>query len=164
MILRAHARTGDAHSARDESHEVVVGTRPSSATIQAWRRDVARRGEIGAFVDAKGVFRLYEVALCVLYWLERHDGTGPSTAATPTRPVSAAAIEARYPLHAGRRLRAVAPMLGRLASLGIVESVGEGWYHTTPLGRAIVDALPDRAILVHTLGTRPPRGRSGAAP
>jgi hypothetical protein len=155
---------------RERPPAARVGTRPALATIGAWKRDATRRTEIAAYVASKGPLRVYEAVLCALWWIERHKRhkrhkrREQRAAAT-----SAAEVEASYPVHGSsarraHRVRGVAGVLRRLARFGLVERAAEGWYRTTALGGSVVEALPDRGLLVAALGARPLRTPSLRAP
>lgn len=115
---------------------------------EATRRP-ARRA-LAEFIAAKGTLRVYEAVLCACAWLEREMPNG----------VTGAAIEAWYPSHDGRRLRGTATMLRRLVRFGLVTRDTGACYRVTPLGHALVDALPERDIAVAVIGTRPPARRA----
>jgi len=110
----------------------------------------ARAAAVAEFLGAKGSLRVHEAILCVLYWLDRE---------TPG-PVRAGEIALLYPHHDGRRLPSAAQELRHHVERGLAESLGEGLYRITPLGRLVVDALPDRVEVARLRGLRraTPRG------
>ena len=55
-----------------------------------------------------------------------------------------------------QRLRIVrGELLRHHVERGLAESLGDGLYHITPLGRQVVDALPDRTEVARLRGLRP---------
>jgi hypothetical protein len=110
----------------------------------------ARIAELIAFLERKGSggLRSHEAILCVLYWVER----GASG------PVRAREISLLYPRHDGRRLPPATQELRHHVERGLAESLGDGRYRLTPLGRQVVEALPDRAEVARLRGLRSPSG------
>jgi hypothetical protein len=112
-----------------------VGSRPTRDQTAAWSRDEVTRGAIAAFVAEFGDLRASEAVLCVLYWMERHQGS----------PASASAVAAYYPRHEGARIFRVSEHLRRAARMEWAEPAGTGWYRLTPGGVARVDMLRRKA-------------------
>ena len=108
----------------------------------------ARVAELTVFLEGKGSLRSHEAILCVLYWVER----GASA------PVRAREISLLYPRHDGRRLPPAAQELRHHVERGLAESLGDGRYRLTTLGRQVVEALPDRAEAARLHGLKPPSG------
>jgi hypothetical protein len=86
----------------------------------------------------------------VLYWVE---------SGAPGRPVRANEISLLYPRHEGRRLPPAAQELRHHVERGLAESLGDGRYRLTPLGRQVVEALPDRSQAASLRGLK--RGARG---
>jgi hypothetical protein len=112
-------------------------------------RDDGRAVAFASFLSTKRAFRLHEAILCALYWL---DG---ETAG----PVRANEIRAIYPRHEGRLVTSPAQELRHHVKRGLTESLGDGVYRLTSLGRAVVEALPDQDAVAKLRGLRP-RGRT----
>jgi hypothetical protein len=133
----------------------TAGGRVNARMIWRWQIDHERRDALSAFVAAHGAIGFADAVLCALCWIEglkRRIEDAPerpaarlSTTDGTRRSVSASEISALYSMHAGRRVRDVAGFLTRLAHADLAEPIGGGWYHTTALGRAVVNALPDRS-------------------
>lgn len=109
---------------------------------------------IADFVHAKGgAMRPAYAMLCVIYYLEREDGRAS---------VSAADVKAILPRLGDAvdgRLRSPADTLRRARDERLVEALGDGAYRLTPLGAAVVDALPDAAHVGEIRGTQRVRCR-----
>jgi hypothetical protein len=130
---------------------VGVGLRPPARAIRGWQTDSARREALGAFIAERGSVSVGGAVLSALYWLERdarhhasverqRGATGEAGGALPGAP--GCEIMMLYPFHRGRRVTDVSNFRRRLARLGLVESMGEGWYRTTALGRRVAEAMP----------------------
>jgi len=115
-------------------------------------RDVrdARAAAVAEFLGEKGSLRVHEAVLCVLFWADR-EAPGP---------VRASEISRLYPHHDGRRLPSAAQELRHHVDRGLAESLGDGLYQITPLGRLVVDALPDRVEVARLRGLRRATPRS----
>jgi hypothetical protein len=147
---------------------VHIGLRPPPQAIRGWQTDTARRAALAAFIAERGSVSVGEAVLCTLYWVEANgrqlsltDGQG-GTADGPGAPRAGAPgceIVMLYPFHNGRRLTAASNFLRRFARLGLVESMGEGWYRTTPRGRLVVETVPDHPGPAELRRRRPKRGR-----
>jgi hypothetical protein len=81
--------------------------------------------------------RPHYALLCVVYWLQ-HERGDPAVALTDVR-----AILPRLGGVVARRLRSPTDTARRLRDVGLLEALGAGRYRITPLGTAVVDALPD---------------------
>jgi hypothetical protein len=112
----------------------------------------ARIAALTAFLEGKGSLRVHEAILCVLYWVEQ--------GAPQEGPVRANEISLLYPRHKGRRLPSAAQELRHHVERGLAESLGDGMYRITPLGRQVVDALPDRTEVARLRGLRPRSARA----
>jgi len=108
-------------------------------------RDDGSATELAGFLAGKGALRASEAILCALCWIEE------STSATATRPSD---ITSLYPRHAGRRIGSASQALRHHADRGLAEPLGDGRYRSTPLGRLVADALPDRAEVARLRGLR----------
>ena len=103
-------------------------------------RDAAAWRAIADFVHAKGgAMRPSYAMLCVMYWLERECGCADVAAA------DVKAVLPRLGDAVAGRLRSPADTLRRARDEQLVEALGAGRYRLTPLGVAVVDALPDAA-------------------
>jgi hypothetical protein len=111
---------------------------PASRRAAPAGRDAAAWHAIADFVHGKGgAMRPSYAMLCVMYWLERERGC---------EAVSAADVKAILPRlgdAVAGRLRSPADTLRRARDEQLVEPLGAGAYRLTPLGVAVVDALPD---------------------
>lgn len=86
-------------------------------------------------------------ALCIVDWLHArgHDA------------VTASDVRALFPSvrdGLASPLRNAADVLRRAREGGMLESLGEGWYRITPMGRAVVAVLPDGAMVGAVRGCR----------
>jgi hypothetical protein len=121
------------------------------------RGDAAVWRSIADFVHAKGgAMRPSYAMLCVIYCLERLHGAASVTAA------DVKAILPQLGDVVDGRLRSPADTLRRARDEQMVESVGAGAYRLTPLGVAVVDALPDAAHVGAIRGTQRARCRRRA--
>ena len=103
------------------------------------------RAAFDTFITTKGSLRRSEAVLCALYWL------GGDVGAEGVRPAEIAAL---YPKHGGRVLGSPAQPLRHHTDRGLAESLGDGRYRITALGRLVVEALPDRAEIGRLRGLR----------
>ncbi len=112
-------------------------------------RDPAAWRAIADFVYAKGGdMRPSYAMLCVAYWLERVRGEPGVTAA------DLKAIMPRLGDAVAGRLRSPADTLRRARDEQLLEPMEAGRYRLTPLGVAVVDALPDAAQVGIIRGSR----------
>jgi hypothetical protein len=126
--------------------------------------DAATRRAVADVLREKGVeLKPAYAALCIVDYLHRELGRDA---------VSAADVRALFPTRreglAGP-LRNAADVLRRAREGGMLESLGAGWCRLTPLGAAVVQALPDGALVGAVRGcrtaacaTRPGQGRRAA--
>jgi hypothetical protein len=130
-----------------------ITTRPPTTDA---RRDALCHA-IADFVHAKGgAMRPAYAMLCVLYYLERADGRASANAA------DVKAILPRLGDAVDGRLRSPADTLRRARDERLVETLGGGAYRLTPLGAAVVEALPDAAHVGAIRGTQRARCRRRA--
>ena len=112
---------------------------------------------IADFVHNKGgSMRPSYAMLCVIYCLEREHGRESVTAA------DVKAILPRLGDAVDGQLRSPADTLRRARDERLVEALGDGAYRLTPLGVAVVDALPDAAHVGAIRGTQRVRCRRRA--
>jgi hypothetical protein len=112
-------------------------------------RDPAAWRAIADFVYAKGgEMRPSYAMLCVAYWLER-EGGGAGICAADLKAIMPQLGDA-----VAGRLRSPADTLRRARDEQLLEPVGAGRYRLTPLGAAVVDALPDSAQVGAIRGSR----------
>ena len=139
--LSRHARCARRPGARTPTLDPrpMILVRPSGA-------DTGRRTALTEFITQRGTIGRCDAALCALYWLQT-DG-GRDDGATGQE------IATLYPLHGKRRMTGMAYLLASLTRAGLAESVAKGWYRITPLGRSVVEVLPDVAMAAQLRGVR----------
>jgi len=94
------------------------------------------REALRALLERKGQLRTSEALLVVVCWLEQ----------AGLECVPAPSVRAVYP-DTGPALGTMPHYLQHLVSVGLLERVATAVYRATPLGRAVADALPDRAAV-----------------
>lgn len=126
---------------------------PSSTRILAFMivvhpaaTDTIRRTALTRFIVERGTIGRCDAALCALYWLEKEGGRDEGATGHE--------IATLYPLHGKRRMTGMAYLLASLTRAGLAESVAKGWYRITPLGRSVVEVLPDAAMAAQLRGVR----------
>lgn len=123
-------------------------TRPLSRAYHPTYTAESRR-QVLEFLRDKGCeLRPAYAALAIAYHLQIIDGRDA---------VCGADIRALFPKRADRlagALRNAHDILRRAAVRGLVESLGNGWYGITPLGTAVVEALPDDERVAELRGCR----------
>jgi hypothetical protein len=120
----------------------------------ASRSDPAVWRGIADLIHAKGgQMRAHYAMLCVLYWLRAERDC------TAVSPADVKAIMPHLGDTVAGRLRSPADTLRRARNEGLVAALGEGQYELTPLGLAVVQALPDAAQVGALRGVRRPRCR-----
>jgi hypothetical protein len=93
---------------------------------------------VADFVHAKGgAMRPSYALLCVMHWLEHEHGCADVGVG------DVKAILPRLGDVVDGRLRSPTDTLRRARDQGLVDALGAGRYRLTPLGTAVVDALPD---------------------
>jgi len=116
---------------------MTTSVRPLSRAYHPTYDAVTRRDAL-EFLREKGcALRPAYAALCIVYFL--HDSLERDA-------VCGADIRALFPRHAdglAGPLRNAHDILRRAGVRGLVESLGDGWYAITSLGRVVVEALPD---------------------
>ncbi|AHG91203.1 hypothetical protein J421_3666 [Gemmatirosa kalamazoonensis] len=137
-----------ASSAAAELLPTVSTARPLSRAYHP-KYDVEHRRDVLEFLRAKGCeLRPAYAALGIAYFLQqrlRRDA------------ICGADIRALFPRREERlagTLRNAHDILRRAAARGLVESLGSGWYTITPLGVAVVEALPDDQRVAELRGCR----------
>ncbi len=111
--------------------------------------DAPTRRAVADVMREKGVeLKPAYAALCIVHYL--HEQLGRDA-------VSASDVRALFP---SRRdglagpLRNAADVLRRAREGGMLEALGDGWCRLTPLGYAVVQALPDGALVGAVRGCR----------
>lgn len=126
----------------------IDGERPLSRAYRP-EEDPGMRRAVEDILHAKGsALRPAYAALCIVRWLQD---------ARDRTAVCAADVRALYPRRPGvvaAPMRDPASHLRRAAEDGLLTAFGSGWYAITPLGRAVVEALPDGALVGVILGRR----------
>jgi hypothetical protein len=138
MILHAFA------SARPDGET----PRPLSRAYHPTYDAAQRRDALEFLREKQSELRPAYAALCIVYYLQSVRGHDA---------VCGGDIRALFPRQAdglAGPLRNAHDILRRAAVRGLVQALGDGWYEITPLGRAVVDALPDDERVAALRGCR----------
>jgi hypothetical protein len=126
----------------------TTAVRALSRTYHPAYDAAARRGVVELLREKRGALRPAYAALSIAHYLRHTLGR---------EAICGADIRALFPRRrddVAGTMRNPHDILRRAAVRGLVESLGNGWYAITPLGSAVVDALPDDARVAELRGCR----------